>query len=492
MGQLSFHLPRNTPPDVLAGLPYAHLAGGYDQAPIPGRVEVTDKLLTVSNPEFESGFLVAPWLVEPFGPVMTTSATLRGRTEPYRLVVELARGKMNQVRNQTTEWVEIGLQPGPGYLEKLTAVTKRFGPAAVGGDDPVADEIAAEVLAEAYTLSDRLVRTYAEQVFATRHLQAARLDTALGCRLTAVPDPAHRDSFLSAFNATTLVPLWREVEPTQSQFEWARYDSLVAWASDAGLRLTFGPILDLDPHSLPEWVHDWAGDLPSLAAFFCDYVETLISRYRGRSGRWHIFAGFNHSDVLKLTEDERLRLAARVIDAARQADPEGEVIVGLTDPWGTYKTNPKLTYSPLVFADTLLRTGLRLGALELDLRATTSPWRRDLLDVARLIEGFSVLGVPLHVNVSFPIGATSALGHSPANESDTSLALQSINLSSIGRLHGLLSTLVSLPQVRSVTWDQWAENSPGGREGCGLEGQAHQKSIAATDVFTGMRQAHLD
>jgi hypothetical protein len=206
--------------------------------------------------------------------------------------------------------------------------------------------------------------------------------------------------------------------------------------------------------------------------------------------RWHVLTGFNHADVLGLTEDERLRLAARVIDAARQADPDGEVIVGLADPWGGYKTNPGMTYSPLVFADTLLRTGLRLSALELDLRSAPGAARRDLLDVARLVESFAVLGAPLHVNESFPIEAATAF-RAPAADSDTSVALESVNLTSIGRLHGLLSLLVSLPQVRSVTWDQWLPGAPWGRPDCSLEVRDPSPGIAATDVFTGIRQAHL-
>ncbi|HEY2783490.1 MAG TPA: endo-1,4-beta-xylanase [Fimbriiglobus sp.] len=492
MGQLSFFIPSNAPPEAVAGLSRAHLAGGYDQAPMPGSVTVADNVLTLSSPDFESGYVAVPWPVDGFGLMVTTTATLRGRSEPYHLTVEMARGKINQVRNQTTEWIDIGLQPGPGFIEKLNLVTKRFGPAAVNGGEPDADETATAVLVEAYNLADRLVRTYTEQVFTTRHQQMPRLDTSLGCKLSVVPDAAGAEVFLAAFNAATLVPVWKSVEPSQAQFEWSRFDELMNWAGAAGLRVTVGPILDLNPHSLPEWVNEWAGDLPSLAAFFCDYVESFISRFRGKAGRWLVFTGFNHAEVLGLTEDERLRLAARVIDAARQADPEGDVIIGITDPWGEYKTNPAISYSPLVFADTLLRTGLRLAALDLDLRTNAVEARRDLLDVARLIESFSVLGIPLQVNVSFPIGAVTSLGDSPADETDTSLALQSINLTAIGKLHGLLSLAVGLPQIRNVTWDQWADDAPWGSPGCGMEIDGQARSIAATDVFAGVRQAHLE
>src|SRR5262245_48872296 len=199
MGVLSFHLPKATPPDVLAGLTTAHLAGGYDLAPIPSEVRVVDGVLSFTPAEFESGFVTVPWPVTGFGTMLTSSATLRSRPDPYRLLVELARGKLNQVRNQTTEWVDVGLQPGPGFADKLTAVLKRFGPAVVAGDDPAADALVADVLADAFHLADRLTRTYTDQVFSTRHQHSPRLDTDLGCRLSAVPDPAGTEVFLAAF-----------------------------------------------------------------------------------------------------------------------------------------------------------------------------------------------------------------------------------------------------------------------------------------------------
>ena len=59
--------------------------------------------------------------------MLTSTATLRSREEPYRLLVELARGKLNQVRNQLTEWVDVQKQVrkqlGPGGTSQLDTQT---------------------------------------------------------------------------------------------------------------------------------------------------------------------------------------------------------------------------------------------------------------------------------------------------------------------------------------------------------------------------------
>ncbi|HEX4609499.1 MAG TPA: hypothetical protein VH092_14975, partial [Urbifossiella sp.] len=109
MGSTTFLLPNPVPPAAESLLRLACLAGGYDQTPTPTRVELAAGRLVLSRETAESGFLLVPWPVGPGGAVVTTSATLRERSDPYRLLVELARGKLNQVRIQTGEWKDIGL-----------------------------------------------------------------------------------------------------------------------------------------------------------------------------------------------------------------------------------------------------------------------------------------------------------------------------------------------------------------------------------------------
>src|SRR5437879_9163632 len=100
-----------------------------------------------------------------------------------------------------------------------------------------------------------------------------------------------------------------------------------------------------------------------------------------------------------------LWLTARLAEAALQLAPELELVVGVAQPWGEYLAREEHTYTPLVFLDTLLRAGLRLAAIDLEIVMGVSPrgsYCRDLLEVSRLLDSYAVLSAPIHVTLGFP------------------------------------------------------------------------------------------
>ncbi|MBY0460395.1 MAG: hypothetical protein K2V38_24025, partial [Gemmataceae bacterium] len=131
MGSMSFQLPDPLTEAAAAALGEARVAGaGYqDHIPCPALVAVADGLLTITRPDDESGFLAVPWAVPGFGAPVVSSATLRERAEPYRLLVELARGKLNQVRTQLADWQAIGLSARPGFEAAVVSATRALGQA---------------------------------------------------------------------------------------------------------------------------------------------------------------------------------------------------------------------------------------------------------------------------------------------------------------------------------------------------------------------------
>src|SRR5687767_14373360 len=101
MGKMIFELPPDLAADARQELEHASVAGGQDIMPYPTDVHVTADRLVLVRAMDESGSLQAPWRVGPLGQYMSTSATLMEREQPYQLPLELARGKVNQVRCQT-------------------------------------------------------------------------------------------------------------------------------------------------------------------------------------------------------------------------------------------------------------------------------------------------------------------------------------------------------------------------------------------------------
>src|SRR5262249_30059767 len=61
-----------------------------------------------------------------------------------------------------------------------------------------------------------------------------------------------------------------------------------------------------------------------------------------------------------------------------------------------------------VFADTLVRSGLNLTALDVELVMGVTPrgsYCRDLLDTSRLLDLYAILGVPLRITLGYPSAA---------------------------------------------------------------------------------------
>src|SRR5436305_14686683 len=170
----------------------------------------------------ESGWLVAPWPVGGVGHVMGTTATLMERSRPYNLLVELARGKINQMRCQAADWRMGGLQISPELQQTIHAATLTFGRAVTsvsGGSSTVQEtKQAQDALEQGYRAAQQLVDAYAEQVFSIRQQRDPKLETTLGCRLTPhagnVPAVLQGSAvpFVQAFNSVSLPFFWCDVE----------------------------------------------------------------------------------------------------------------------------------------------------------------------------------------------------------------------------------------------------------------------------------------
>src|SRR5262245_12157756 len=139
MGTMSFLLPPDPPASAADDLQHACLAGGFDNAPGPTKVRVQGSKLTLQRAVDESGFLITPWPVDDVGRVMTSTATLMERTEPYSLAVELARGKVNQIRNHVAEWGPIGVDLGSELDAALNELSRHFGRAIADYPSEAAD-----------------------------------------------------------------------------------------------------------------------------------------------------------------------------------------------------------------------------------------------------------------------------------------------------------------------------------------------------------------
>lgn len=498
MGTMTFQLPAGLPADASRELQRTCMAGGPDNMPWPTDKRFANGQMIVTRPVDESGYLVAPWGVEGAGRVMGTSATLIERPRPYNLLVELARGKLNQVRGQAADWQAGGLSLPAEVGEHLRAAGHAFGEAVTGPAEEAGDR-AANALRLAYAAADRLVDIYVQQVFQIRHQRQAQLDTTLGCRVALPPPAPLADEAKAAFNSLTVPLAWASVESEEAAYHWEAADALVTWAQRQEVPLSAGPLIDFSSSQLPAWLWLWERDVPSLAAFMGRYVEAAVRRYRQRIRRWQVTAATNCASCLSLSEDDLLQLTYRLGEAARQADSGIELVVGIAQPWGEYMAQSERTHSPFIFADTLIRSGLNVAALDLEIIMGVEPrgsYCRDRLELSRLLDLYALLGVPLRVTLGYPAAEEADLDADPelrvgagrwqarAGEAGFSPTVQAEWAAAVTAL------CACKPCVQSVQWAHLSDAVPHQFPRCGLA-DVSAASRPALQKLHAIRAQHL-
>jgi hypothetical protein len=456
------------PQSLLADWPEVHRAylNGVDQAAWPTRVEVSGNQIICRRQNSDSGKLNIAWPVPGFGRPMLATASLPEREEPYVLAVELARGKIVQVRNQVATWESAGMSIPEDFLPLHREAHQLLARSVAAQNHPdQASEIAQQAILLECRAADAVTQSYIAQRLEVRHRQYPQLPTVLGCSLgDSLLGGPQQKQFLSAFNGAAIPLQWKYIEPEEGDYRWETYDAQVEWALANNLMLRGGPLVDLSPNGLPGWLSQWESDYWNLQSFVCDFIETVMSRYLGRVRIWEVAARANAGGALALTEENRLTLVAKILEVARQVDPEGQFIIRIDQPWGEYQARGQHKLSPMHFADALVRAGMDLAAINLEIGVGYSPLgspSRDLIDFSRLIDQWSVLGLPLQVTLAFPSG----VDHDAKQTTDLEVDGRSWKLpiseeAQAKWIDEYLPLLLAKPAVLAVFWNHLSDAQP--------------------------------
>jgi len=432
MGQFAFEIPTDAPAAWYHAIAGAWLLNGYDHWPISCERSEFGNVFQLKRSAKESAMLalLAP---DASGQRTISTSTLRSNAPPYRILVELARGTLNRLRNLVEALSGSNIPIPVEHEGNVRSYTADFGKA-IAGEREVQQQLCTAVIGQTLATSDALMTYLAEQRLRASVEDSPGLRTHFGCVLRTPLTEKESQAYCSIFNAVQIHPAWAAVEANESRFDWSAMDRLVEWATVNRLAITIGPIIDFSSGGMPAWLYQQS-DLPLLAAFMDDFLGTVVARYRRHSPSFQVFAGLNSNEEFELIEDDRLRLAARLLESALQIDPQLRWSYLLREPFGDYLRNGQNNYSPLVFADTLLRSGNETAMLGLD---TDSGSAHDALDLLPMLDHFSSLGPKLTIEC----GGQRTLRTSALTAS-------------------LLQTALSCEPVEAVTWSSWSrEQSP--------------------------------
>ncbi|HEX3726445.1 MAG TPA: hypothetical protein VHV08_09390 [Pirellulales bacterium] len=469
---------------------------GIDEIPWQCRIQWSDGGLVVEREQHDSGNFFIPVLIDGHGELMLSTASLMERPRPYQLDVELARGTLHRLRNQIAVWEGAGMAIPAEVIRLLAAAREHFSWAATRQTEPEqAADRAAAALSLTLSAMDRLSLSYTEQVLPVRHQQAGKLTTLIGCHLGSAPPTAAGERIASAFN-TAVVPLvWREIESREGRRDWTLADKQIEWCRSLGLKICSGPLLSIDKWSLPDWMYLWGEeDLDSFYTCVTEHLEATVTRYRGKVQLWQCAAGLNIKSDFLHDDEQRLRMAVLAVESIRRIDPRAPIVLCIDQPWGSFMGREDYELSPFHFVDALVRSDLGLAGIGLEINfGYLSPGSdpRDVLEFSRQLDRFSLLGLPLLVELTVPSGA----GDDPRARSSA----KAVNYSDAAALspqaqrawgEKFLPMLLTKQAVQGIIWNQLFDSKPHTfRHGGLFDEHDHPKPLF--ELLESLRREHL-
>jgi hypothetical protein len=429
-------------------------------------VEFQQSVLSVTRAVSDSGKLHVPWTVAGFGRMVLTTASLPENERPYLLTLELARGKIGELRDQAFLWQFAGMAVPAEYTAAATRAFQLFSRSSAARSRPEeAAQLAQEALDAACLAADVIGRAYTAQRLASRALSSAHPPALLGCTIDeSVREEPFSSLFFDTFSAAEVPIEWRLVEPLEGQYHWGAVDELIEACHRRRTVIRGGPLVDLAPGGLPGWLSQWGDDFLNLQSFVCDYIETTVRKFAGRIRIWEVAARGNTGGVLSLTEEQRLALTARCLESAQRNDTDAQLFVRVDRPWGDYQAAGQHRLTPFQFVDALVRSSLGLSGINLEIavgyEGVGGP-PRDLLAYSRLIDMWSLLGVQLHVTLAFPSSnAPDPQASLPAQLGRRAAGAPWNEAEQASWAEKFVSLLISKPQVTGVFWTSFHDGQP--------------------------------
>jgi hypothetical protein len=404
----------NASPDK-SGEAELFLAGGPERTPLLTHKKSQGPVHTLTYNGDDSLHLCALLQIPGIGKVLSATGNLMVGSRVYPLLLELFRGKLCRLQNQASDWQLVGLELPSDIVNRLSALTKRLGNivTAPGSSKGCPDASTCfQALAEAHQLGDDLGDVYVQRLFDVRlKRQVGPLATKLSVGLSEDLEPVDFDrlkNVLAPFHQFHLPVSWRALEPNPGRLETSKLDRLIASAKATGRSLTGGPLLDFRAQGLPDWVLNGPSDPHRITSILSKHVRDLLASHGSQFGSWTVLLGANLAEVFDLDEDEWLRLAYHLCDEARKSGHNLNLSLGISQPWAEIMSLEHRSYSPFSFAETVIRTGLPIASVELDMVMGTMPrggYLRDVIEVSKMIDQFSFLGKPLRILAGFPSSA---------------------------------------------------------------------------------------
>ncbi|GAB4386701.1 MAG: hypothetical protein Kow0022_16470 [Phycisphaerales bacterium] len=409
----------------------------------------------------------APEDLRPLGVLTLQTCLLPEREEPYLLSLELARHRLMLFLNKLEDWQLFDLprdhpvmvlfeQARMTFTDALVAQRHGLEPGSEArpetrGYSPDAHRLAMRALCLGVEAGERLAVLNAAREFVPRisgqiHRRAVEsqpggsaerslrgnaaavlspdrvgvilpIRPVIGCSIpTSAFFEKAQQVALQCCEFISMPMRWSEMEPTEGKYLFQNTDQWIEWAvRKAKLPVVAGPVIDLRPSAVPDWLYIWENDYETLRELIYEHVKNIVTRYRRTIARWTIVSGLHANSNFQLSFDQMMDLTRICVMVVRKLHPTAKVQVELTQPWGEYYTQNRRSLPPLLYAEMLTQAGITVDSFAVRIQMgqpEQGQSTRDLMELSAMLDRCAMLDKPIAITaVGVPSGVPEAVGH---------------------------------------------------------------------------------
>jgi len=441
---------------------------GTDDVPLRAECGFRNGVITCKKRAAGPAGLVLLWEVKNAGAFLLETIRVQEREQPYVLQVELARGRLMRLLQKLEEW---GLNEFDG-AEPMLAKVEQARDALIRSlqcDTPQeAAELGEESVSLAVQAGEEAARFHAAAFLGRRKQTGGFNKRLFGCHVPLdKSSELSRKRIASAFDFATLPVIWRDVEPTEQNFNWKTLDGWIEGLARQSIYLRGGPLLSFHEKNVPDWLFIWEHDFDTLRDLAFEHIRRVINRYSQYIQTWTVVSGLHSTNCFTFSFEQLMELTRMAAALTKQVCPRGTAIIELVAPWGEYYARNQRTIPPLLYADMTVQGGVNFDAFGLQFRfgpAIEGLYVRDMFQISCLLDHFSKLGKPIHVT-AVQVPSESSTGTGGASSDGTGEGgswhdrwSENVQAEWLARF---VEVVLSKPYVESVCWQTLTDQSDG-------------------------------
>jgi len=338
---------------------------GIDGVPWPCRISIGDdpvepesrKLILVSRNRDESGKLFTIYPFSKRGEFLICSGTLPCREEPYELLTELARGTLNRLRNQISIWAEGGLKIPESVEGMVKTATGLLSESILCEQSARKDQSARESLEHTMDAIFDLSDAFGYQVSKYRR-ENEQMST-----FWFANQVGSKEQFLASTSQASFDLVQLSLGPdSETSINGAGGRDPAAIEK----RIIVGPWLDASVDGMSDRLINLDDFLARKDQLLIECRNQLDDIPRATS-LIHVVSGLNGIGHRNLSYPQQLQVTVDLLRLIEEAQIELPTMVSFDFPWAERLVGAVGGVHPLQVADSMLRQGVDVSFLGLDI-----------------------------------------------------------------------------------------------------------------------------